>query len=147
MLSFGIDASLALRTAFSSVALAAGSPPPSRAATVIARVSLENCAPRRESTTAFLCLMLDHFECPDIRESLRSAATDRRPGTLHRRSPRRMQRHMAATVSPDIFKAYDVRGLYGEQIDGDLAERIGRGFAQVLSKLEGMPTERLRVGL
>jgi phosphomannomutase len=58
-----------------------------------------------------------------------------------------MQRHMAATVSPDIFKAYDIRGLYGEQIDGDLAERIGRGFAQVLSKLEGTPIERLRVGL
>jgi phosphomannomutase len=58
-----------------------------------------------------------------------------------------MQRHMAATVSPDIFKAYDIRGLYGEQIDGDLAERIGRGFAQALSKLEGTPTERLRVGL
>ena len=31
-----------------------------------------------------------------------------------------------ATVSPDIFKAYDIRGLYGEQIDGDVAEQIGR---------------------
>jgi phosphomannomutase len=58
-----------------------------------------------------------------------------------------MQRRMTATVSPDIFKAYDIRGLYGEQIDGELAERIGRGFARVLSKLEGTPTERLRVGL
>jgi phosphomannomutase len=58
-----------------------------------------------------------------------------------------MQRHMTATVSPDIFKAYDIRGLYGKQIDGELAERIGRGFAQVLSRLEGMPIERLRVGL
>src|SRR5437868_5902089 len=120
MLSFGIDASLALRTAFSSAAFASGSPPPSRAATVIARVSLENCAPRRESTTAFLCLMLDHFECPDINESLRSAAPRPRSESSHRRPPRRMQRHMAATVSPDIFKAYDVRGLYGEQIDGEL---------------------------
>src|SRR5437762_14198735 len=66
MLSLGIDASLALRTAFSSAALPLGSPPPSRAATMIARASLEKCAPRRESTTAFLCLMLAHFECPDI---------------------------------------------------------------------------------
>src|SRR6266702_2139185 len=74
MVSFGIEASLALRTAFSSVALAAGSPPPSRAATLIARVSFENCAPRRESTTAFLCLMLAHLECPDIAESLRILA-------------------------------------------------------------------------
>src|SRR5438067_659994 len=71
MLSLGIEASLALRTAFSSVALAAGSPPPSRAATMIARASLENCAPRRESTTAFLCLMLAHLECPDMDGSLR----------------------------------------------------------------------------
>jgi phosphomannomutase len=54
---------------------------------------------------------------------------------------------MTATLSPDIFKAYDIRGLYGEQIDGDLAERIGRSFAQVLSRLEDVPVERLRVGL
>ena len=26
-----------------------------------------------------------------------------------------------------IFKAYDVRGLYGEEIDGDVAEAVGRG--------------------
>src|SRR5437763_9193385 len=81
MLSFGIDASLALRTAFSSAALPSGSPPPSRAATVIARVSLENCAPLRESTTAFLCLMLAHLECPDIPGSLRIGAGGGPPGT------------------------------------------------------------------
>src|SRR6476646_5654173 len=70
MLSFGLDASLALRTEFSRVALVLGSPPPSRAATMIARASLEKCAPRRESTTAFLCLIEAHFECPDIAESV-----------------------------------------------------------------------------
>jgi len=37
---------------------------------VIARESLEKCAPRRESTIAFLCLMLAHFECPDMAHSL-----------------------------------------------------------------------------
>ena len=42
MLSFGIEASLALRIARSSAGLPTGSPPPSRAATVIARVSFEN---------------------------------------------------------------------------------------------------------
>ena len=36
---------------------------------------------------------------------------------------------MSATVPAEIFKAYDIRGLYGEQIDGDIAERIGRAFA------------------
>jgi phosphomannomutase len=54
---------------------------------------------------------------------------------------------MAVTVSPDIFKAYDIRGLYGEQIDGDLAERIGRSFARVLSQLAGKPVTQLQIGL
>src|SRR2546421_10955233 len=54
---------------------------------------------------------------------------------------------MPAALSPEIFKAYDIRGLYGEQIDGDLAERIGRAFAQVLSSLAGKPISQLRVGL
>jgi phosphomannomutase len=48
---------------------------------------------------------------------------------------------------PDIFKAYDIRGLYGEQIDGDLAELIGAAFARVLSGLAGKPSSDLRVGL
>jgi phosphomannomutase len=54
---------------------------------------------------------------------------------------------MPATVSPDIFKAYDIRGIYGEQIDGDVAERIGRAFADVLAGLAGKPVGDLRVGL
>ena len=48
---------------------------------------------------------------------------------------------------PEIFKAYDVRGLYGEQIDGDVAEGVGRAFARVLAGLAGKPTSELRVGL
>ncbi len=54
---------------------------------------------------------------------------------------------MSPTATPDIFKAYDIRGLYGEQIDGELAERIGRAFARVLAGLAGKPADRLRVGL
>jgi phosphomannomutase len=52
-----------------------------------------------------------------------------------------------AAVPADIFKAYDIRGLYGEQIDGDLAERIGRAFAHVLGGLAGKAVTDLRVGL
>jgi phosphomannomutase len=48
---------------------------------------------------------------------------------------------------PEIFKAYDVRGLYGEQIDGDVAEAVGRAFARVLADLAGRPASELRVGL
>jgi phosphomannomutase len=54
---------------------------------------------------------------------------------------------MSTTGTPDVFKAYDIRGLYGEQIDGDLAERIGRAFARVLAGLAGKPVDELRVGL
>jgi phosphomannomutase len=35
-------------------------------------------------------------------------------------------------VNPDIFKAYDVRGLYPGEIDEEIARLIGRGFAAYL---------------
>jgi phosphomannomutase len=54
---------------------------------------------------------------------------------------------MSVSISPEIFKAYDIRGLYGEQIDGGVAERIGRAFAQVLAGLAGKPVGELRIGL
>jgi phosphomannomutase len=46
-----------------------------------------------------------------------------------------------------IFKAYDVRGVYGEEIDGEVGYLIGRGFARVLARLRGKDTADLRVGL
>ena len=54
---------------------------------------------------------------------------------------------MPATAPAEIFKAYDVRGLYGEQIDGDVAEAVGRAFARVLAGLAGKPASELRIGL
>ena len=54
---------------------------------------------------------------------------------------------MNASVDPSIFKAYDVRGTYPEQMDERLAYRIGRGFARVLSDLQHTPVEELTVGL
>jgi phosphomannomutase len=54
---------------------------------------------------------------------------------------------MTVALDPGIFKAYDVRGIYGEQFDGDLAEQIGRAFARVLCDLCGKPAESLRIGL
>jgi len=41
------------------------------------------------------------------------------------------------TVPPQIFKAYDVRGLYGDEIDGDVAEAVGRAFTRVIGTLSG----------
>jgi phosphomannomutase len=54
---------------------------------------------------------------------------------------------MAVTDLGQIFKAYDVRGLYGRDIDGDTAEAIGRGLARALAELSGKPAADLRVGL
>jgi phosphomannomutase len=51
------------------------------------------------------------------------------------------------SVDPSIFKAYDVRGIYPDQMDEKIAYRIGRGFAQVISELENVPVEQLRLGL
>jgi phosphomannomutase len=50
-------------------------------------------------------------------------------------------------VDPGIFKAYDVRGLYGEQIDAEIAHALGRAFARVLGELRGKPADELRIGL
>jgi phosphomannomutase len=50
-------------------------------------------------------------------------------------------------VPPGIFKAYDVRGIYGEELDGDTAHLVGRAFARVLAGLRGKQTGDLRIGL
>jgi phosphomannomutase len=50
-------------------------------------------------------------------------------------------------IDPTIFKAYDVRGLYGEQIDEDVAYKLGRAFARVLGELESKDVADLRIGV
>src|SRR3712207_5032428 len=67
MLSFGIEYERAFSIAFWSARFPAGSGPPSRAATMIARESFEKSCPRRASAAPFLCLIDDHLLCPDKR--------------------------------------------------------------------------------
>jgi phosphomannomutase len=50
-------------------------------------------------------------------------------------------------VKPEIFKAYDIRGLYGSEMDGDVNYLVGRAFAQVLGTLRDKPVSELRIGL
>src|SRR5207237_8930348 len=81
MFSFGIEYERAFSTAFWSARLAAGSAPPSRAATMIARESLEKSLPRLASAAPFLCLMDDHLLCPDkssLLDQLEKALVDTR---------------------------------------------------------------------
>jgi phosphomannomutase len=54
----------------------------------------------------------------------------------------------SVTVPPaGIFKAYDIRGLYGSEMDGETAYLVGRAFAHVLAEMRGKPADELRVGL
>jgi phosphomannomutase len=48
---------------------------------------------------------------------------------------------------PEIFKAYDIRGLYGSEMDETTAYAVGRAFARVLGELRGKAPNELRIGL
>jgi phosphomannomutase len=50
-------------------------------------------------------------------------------------------------MDPSIFKAYDVRGTYPDQMDEALAYRIGRAFPRVLSQLQDASLGSLRVAV
>jgi phosphomannomutase len=50
-------------------------------------------------------------------------------------------------VDPSIFKAYDLRGIYGEQFDEAVARQVGRAFARVIAEREGKAPAELKLGL
>jgi phosphomannomutase len=50
-------------------------------------------------------------------------------------------------LDQSIFKAYDVRGTYPDQMDERLAYRIGRAFPRVLAELQGGSASEQRVGV
>ncbi len=51
------------------------------------------------------------------------------------------------TIDPGIFKAYDVRGLYGDQLNEDVAYRVGRAFARVIADMEGASPSELELAV
>jgi phosphomannomutase len=50
-------------------------------------------------------------------------------------------------LNPGIFKAYDIRGVYGEELDEGIAYDIGRSFVRVLAGLREIQARELRIGL
>jgi phosphomannomutase len=50
-------------------------------------------------------------------------------------------------IDPGIFKAYDVRGLYGDQIDEEVAYRVARAFVRVLAADYSVEPAELRIAL
>jgi phosphomannomutase len=53
----------------------------------------------------------------------------------------------APLAPPGIFKAYDIRGIYGTEMDETTAHAVGRAFARVLARLRGKSPAELRIGL
>jgi phosphomannomutase len=51
------------------------------------------------------------------------------------------------TVDAAIFKAYDVRGIYPDQLNEDIAYRVGRAFARVIADMEGADTSDLELAV
>src|SRR5262245_800511 len=72
MLSLGMDTARALSMAYRSFKFIVGSPPPWRAAMMMARLSLLHSLPRLASMAPFLCLIVAQCECPDMASPLRS---------------------------------------------------------------------------
>ncbi len=78
ILSLGMDCALALATAAAREALLSGlGSLPRRAATVMLRESLENSAERLASCAPLRCLVVAHFECPDMRDSFYTLLAER----------------------------------------------------------------------
>src|ERR1700753_4125 len=77
--SLGMFSFLPARIAVRSRGFELGSPPPMRAAIVISRITRVNTRPRFASVAAFLCLIVAHFECPDMARPLCSAPVQRMP--------------------------------------------------------------------
>src|SRR3970040_2887573 len=66
MLSFGMLAARARSTARRKPKFVSASPPASRAANAISRARRGNMLPRLAALAAFLRLIVDHLECPDM---------------------------------------------------------------------------------
>ena len=51
------------------------------------------------------------------------------------------------SLDQSVFKAYDVRGTYPDQLNEEVAYKIGRALAQFLSEESGKPVGELTVGV
>jgi phosphomannomutase len=54
---------------------------------------------------------------------------------------------MEVLAPPGIFKAYDIRGIHGAEMDESTAHAVGRAFTRVLAGLRGKPAAELCIGV
>src|SRR6478736_5300485 len=76
--SFGMFSFLPARMAVRKRGLEFGSPPPILAAIVISRITRVNARPRFASVAALLCLIVAHFECPELTQDVLCVLPTRR---------------------------------------------------------------------
>src|SRR5712664_2006452 len=100
----GMFAAFAARIAVRRRGLEFGSPPPMRAAMLISRMIRVNTRPRFASVAPFLCLIVAHFECPDMTHPRLSHVTAAWPGSsmeefLRRRAVSEHPGRSAAAIS------------------------------------------------
>src|SRR5277367_2782152 len=96
ILSLGMFSPLAVRIAVRRRGLVTGSAPPVRVAMVNSRMSLVKILPRRASVAAFLCLIVAHFECPDMDEPFQEVWQERYSQPLPRQSSSRTKNWQAS---------------------------------------------------
>src|SRR5690242_3722460 len=132
MLSFGMEYERAFSIAFASARLAAGSGPPSRAATISARDSFEKSWPRFLSAAPFLCLIELHLLCPDI--GLLSYQIEEplvHPGVVGQLGVERRDEHPAVAqqhrLAVELGQHLDAGARLGHprRADEDPAQRLG----------------------
>ena len=54
---------------------------------------------------------------------------------------------MKKIIHPEVFKAYDIRGIYPKEIDSNLAYVIGRSFAKFLRRSKEKKKKLLKKNL
>src|SRR5258708_6352937 len=118
----GMFAALAARIAVRRRGLEFGSPPPMRAAMLISRMIRVNTRPRLASVAPFLCLIVAHFECPDMTH------------------PRLF--HVTAAWPRSSMEEFLRRRAVSENVGGNVAEHLR---SEVRSPRKTTPVRRLTV--
>src|ERR1700694_2401108 len=125
----GMFAAFAARIAVRRRGLEFGSPPPMRAAMLISRMIRVNTRPRFASVAPFLCLIVAHFECPDMTHPRLFRVTAAWPGS----SMEEFLRRRAVSENAGRFAA----ALYSGRVAaehlanrGPVAKKVGRLTAQ-----------------
>src|SRR5579875_950681 len=106
MLSAGIFSALAAALAVRRRGLPSGSPPPALAATVISLIRRVKILPRLASSAPVLCLIVAHFEWPDMRY----LCVDFAAGPIRLQKPARLRKFsmFAALNAPQARSAASI---------------------------------------